>query len=65
MSEKTKHNLYLHVGLQVDSEIEALEPAADIAEKLNVFVEVLECGTKRLICKVSPDGSLLMPRQRE
>jgi hypothetical protein len=65
MTEKHKHNLYLHVGLQVDSEIEALEPAAYIAEKLNAFVEVLECGTKRLICKVAPDGSLLMPRSRE
>lgn len=65
MSENKKHNLYIHMGMQVDREADAVEVAADIAKEHNEFVEVCECGTKRLICKVSPDGSLLMPRQRE
>jgi hypothetical protein len=56
---KEQHNYYIVVGVQCQSDVEAIAGAAEIAEAAEEFAELRECGTKRLICIVSKDGNIL------
>lgn len=53
-----RQNYYIHVGIQCQSDTEAITEAAEIAAEAETHVELRECGTKRLICIVAPNGNI-------
>lgn len=56
-------NYYVHVSVQAESDVEALEIAAKIAQATGEFTELNRCGTKDNVCIVSPDGMILFKKR--
>jgi hypothetical protein len=60
---KSKKNYYIQVAIQVESDVEAMEMAAKLAETSQEYAYLHQCGTQRKICIISKDGDILMSKE--